>query len=442
MAEVTTSAVPQGRSLRARIQTAIVAVTVLSVALFVGPLATSIQRVHRTNAVTELQRDAFRVASVVPDTVGSDVTVGYLLPDLPEDRTVGIYSTDGQLLRERGPMMSTVAAAAADGRTHAREEGADLAVSAPVPSERSVAATVRVSIPYDQVLGNTRRAWMLMALLGVAAIGLAVLLARYEGRRIAEPLERLTESAQALGDGDFTIHPERSRIIEADALGRTLEGAAGRLKRLLDRERAFSTQVSHQLRTPLTALLLGLESALMRTDADMRKAASVALRRGERLESTIEDLLRLARETDSATRPPLAVADLLETVVYHWQPAFAEHGRFLRIVCAPDLPRVDASATAIQHVVEVLIENALVHGDGATTVHAHTVAGNLLIEVSDQGPGVADPDRAFAARSPDTDTTHGIGLSLARALAESEGCRLMLRQAVPPIFTLQLPPRR
>ncbi|AYF74149.1 sensor histidine kinase [Nocardia yunnanensis] len=429
----------RGHSLRTRVRTSIVSVTALAMLLFAIPLGVAVQHMDHSNAVTELQRDAVRVATVVPDTIATDGSAVSLPTDLPGDRTVGIYTIDGRLIRENGPATSALAAAAADGRTHVQVEGSDLAVSVPVPSDQAVAATVRVSVPNAPVTHRTWHAWTIMALLGALVIGIAALLARHQGRRIAEPLERLTVSARALGDGDFTIHPGRSGVVEADTLAGALEVTAQRLGTLLDRERAFSTQVSHQLRTPLTALLLGLESALSQADTDLRQAMTTAVRRGEKLETTIEDLLRLARDTGAGTRPPLAMPEILATLLDHWQPIFAEHARPFRVTYSPELPQVHASPTAIHHVLEVLIDNALVHGAGPTTVSAQAVGDDLLIEVSDRGPGLTDPEAAFTARTTGTGDTHGIGLGLARTLAEAEGGRLILRHAAPhPTFALLL----
>ncbi|HVV22232.1 MAG TPA: HAMP domain-containing sensor histidine kinase [Pseudonocardiaceae bacterium] len=429
-----------GRSLRARVQASIMVVAALAVLLFAVPLAVAVHSIDYGQAVTALQRDATRVTAVVPEKVTVGGVPARLPAGLPADLTVGIYTTTGRLIGHRGPATSALAAAAADGLVHTGVEGADLAVSAPVPSDESVATTVRVSIPYDHVTDDTLRTWAIMALLAVGAVGLAGLVARYQGRRVAAPLERLTESARALGDGDFTIRPDRSHITEADHLAEAIEATAGRLGRLLERERAFTTQVSHQLRTPLTALLLGLESALSRPGADLRQAVATALRRGEQLHTTIEDMLQLARENPADGAAPLAVADLLDAVRDRWQAAFTERGRTLRVTYLPDLPEVRASTTAVRHVVEVLVDNALVHGAGATTVNAQAVADGLLIEVADQGPGLTDPERAFAPRTSDRAANHGIGLALARSLAHAEGGRLLLLHAAPhPVFDLLLP---
>jgi signal transduction histidine kinase len=423
------------RPLRRRVRMSILAVTALAVLLFAAPAAIALRNVYHGEAITALQRDAASVAAAVPDPVTAQLD---LPPGLPTNITVGVYTTDGMLLRERGPARSALAAAAADGLMHEAVEGADLAVSVPVPSDHGVMATVRVAMANSQIINTTVETWAVMALLAAGVLSVAALLARRQARQIAVPLERLTDSARALGEGDFTIAPPRSRIAEADSLASTLGSTASRLGDLLARERAFSTQVSHQLRTPLTALMLGLESALSRPQVDPRQAMETALRRGEQLQHTIEDLLRLARDTRPPT-DPLPVAEVLDGVREHWQAAFAERDRRLVVSCAPDLPEVRASATAVRHALDVLASNALVHGAGDTTVTADEFADGLLIEVSDEGPGLADPDAAFAKRSGNGDT-HGIGLALARSLTEAEGGRLLLRRAAPrPVFGVLLP---
>ena len=424
------------RPLRRRVRMSILAVTALAVVLFAVPAAIALRNVYHGEAITALQRDATRVAAAVPDKITSWFV---LPPGLPADLTVGVYTTTGVLIQQHGPARSALAADAADGLMHEAVEGKDLAVSVPVPSGHGVAATVRVAMPNDEVIDSTAETWAIMALLAAGVLGVATVLAGRQARQIAVPLERLTESARALGGGDFTISPPRSQIAEADSLAETLGSTASRLGDLLARERAFSTQVSHQLRTPLTALMLGLESALSRPDADPRQAMETALRRGEQLQHTLEDLLRLARDTRPPT-DPLPVAEVLEAVREHWHPAFADQDRHLVINCAPDLPEVHASAIAVRHALDVLASNALVHGAGETRVTADEFADGLLIEVSDEGAGLTDPDAAFAKRSRAGDT-HGIGLALARSLTEAEGGRLLLRRAAPhPVFGVLLPP--
>jgi signal transduction histidine kinase len=88
----------------------------------------------------------------------------------------------------------------------------------------------------------------------------------------------------------------------------------------------------------------------------------------------------------------------------------------------------------------VLVNNAVVHGAGVTSVTSRHTSAGVALEVADEGPGFPeDVERAFARR-PDGGSQHGIGLALARALAEAEGGRLVVTRAGPhPIVSLLLP---
>jgi signal transduction histidine kinase len=91
-------------------------------------------------------------------------------------------------------------------------------------------------------------------------------------------------------------------------------------------------------------------------------------------------------------------------------------------------------------VVAVLLDNAVTHGAGTVTLSVRDAGGALAIDVADEGAGPPDPDVAFARRS-DGARGHGIGLSLARSLAEAEGGRLRISRPSPPVFSLLLPAR-
>jgi signal transduction histidine kinase len=429
------------RSLRARVLTSIVGMVALAVTLFAVPLGYATAVGHRNEAVTNLERESIRVAATVPDSLGTDGSTVTLPAGLPRSLTVGVYRVDGSRVALIGPDRSPVAAAAADGRLHNRVENGSLVVAAPVPSDGSVTLAVRVAQPFGALRARILRAWTLMALLGVLVVGLAAALARRQARQIARPLEQLTRSARALGDGDFTIRARRSGIPETDAASVALEATARRLGDLLDRERAFSVDVSHQLRTPLTALMLGLESALSHDgdDGDLRAAAGRAVRRAERLRRTVDDLVGLARDTRTTTGP-LDVDQLLADLRERWHAPLAAQGRRLTVPPAPDLPAVTARAAAVGQILDVLLDNALTHGAGSVTVTVTDVGAGVSIAVSDEGAGISgDPEAAFVRRASDG-RGHGIGLSLARSLAHAEGGRLVVRQAAPrPVFTLLLP---
>lgn len=414
---------PAGRALRSRVLVAIVGVAASAVVLFAIPLGVALQRLYRDEAVVSLERDATRISAAVPDSIASHPTPVPLVTSMSQRLSVGVYTLGGRRVTGRGPSYSAVAGNAGDGHVHEAVEGGLLTVSAPVPSDQSIIAVIRVAMPYERVSDRAKRSWLLMGGLAILVVGLAGVVARRQAGRLAAPLERLTRDAQALGSGDFSIRARTVGVREADAASRALEVTARRLGDVLERERAFSAHVSHQLRTPLTGLLLGLEAGL--TEDDSLAVIRTALERGEHLQEIIDDLVWLSRAS-AEDRGVLDVRALLDEV----------RSRAEVTVRVPDgLPEVRASLAAVRQIVHVLLDNAFAHGRPPVTVSATDLGTGLAIDVSDSGPGIPYEVDLFRAR----EDGHGIGLALARSLAEAEGGRLFIRRSSPPTFSLLLP---
>lgn len=424
----------QGVPLRRRVLVVIVSVIALAVVLFLVPLAVAVSLLFHDQTVAALQRDAAWVAAAVPDEARAPLK---LPTGLPGDLAVGGYDVSGGRLFGDGPAVSALARAGKDGRVHDAVEGDFLAVSAPVPSDEGTGMVIRVATPSAEVEERVHQAWLLMAGLAIFVIALAAGVAVHQSGRLAAPLERLTAAAQALGGGDFSIRAAPSGLREADQAGQALESTARRLGAVLSRERAFSADVSHQLRTGLTGLLLGLDSALSRPGADLAPAVRAALTRGERLQEVIDDLVRLSRD-DHAPAESLDVDGLMEEIRQEWHGPLAGQGRPLIITVEPDLPPTGAQPAAVRQVLRVLLDNALRHGHGEVAVTVSDVGPGLAIEVGDHGRGIAEGTDPFVRSSGDS---HGIGLALARSLAEAEGGRLVLSRDRPPLFSLLLPGR-
>jgi signal transduction histidine kinase len=224
-------------------------------------------------------------------------------------------------------------------------------------------------------------------------------------------------------------------------VAQSLNSTADRLGGLVTRERAFSADASHQLRTPLTGLRLGLEMALEKPNGDLRPDVLAAIEHADRLERIVDDLLDLARDVPPPNEP-LDVAGLLAELRADRLPTLTATGRSLLVVVEGDIPRSAASASAVRQILSVLLDNATVHGAGQITVTARNAGGALAIDVADEGPGTAVSEQLLFARRSGAAAGHGIGLPLARSLAEAEGGRLRLTRPAPPVFTLLLPARR
>lgn len=425
--------------MRRRILAAMVAVTALAVAVFAMPLAVAVQRVYRDEAVVRLEREAARAAIGVPATFATSGDP----PELPASEPgtlLALYGADGRRVLGDGPERADrPVVGALAGRVAEGSLGGRIVVAVPVGGQERAVGAVRAALDQAAVTGRTVRAWLAMAVLGVGAVAVAAVAARTQARRLGRPVDALAEAAGRLGQGDFAARAGRAGVAEVDAVAAALDATAERLGRLLARERTFSEDVSHQLRTPLAGLRLRLEAAELRPDADRRRAIADALAEVDRLEATLDELLALARDAAPA-RGPLDVAGLLAELEQAWHGPLAAAGRPLRVLAAGPLPPVRASAVAVRQVLEVLVGNAAEHGIGVVTVRARAAAGGLAIEVADEGAGVVGEAERLFQRRAGSASRRGIGLALARSLAEAEGGRLRLHHPGPgPVFALLLP---
>jgi signal transduction histidine kinase len=269
-----------------------------------------------------------------------------------------------------------------------------------------------------------------------AIIGMAALAAALLARRLATPLERLAVSARRLGEGDFSARAAPANIPEVDAAAAALATTAQRLEDLIARERAFTADASHQLRTPLQALRIELEALELRGDASPELRAALA--EVDRLQATIETLLSVARDAPR-DRPATDLRPLLAQTRERWSGPLAQMARPLRIVERAAAPVALASADVVGEILDVLVSNAVEHGGGPVTITLRDTGDWLAIDVSDEGDGIAPETGDVFARG--VGGGHGIGLALARSLADAEGARLALTRAGPgPVFTLTLAP--
>jgi signal transduction histidine kinase len=418
--------------MRRRLVVAIVSVAAASVVLFAIPLGVVQQRELRDQELVRLQRDAVAATRAidVPGQPGDPVEVPH-----SKDR-LAVYGTNGRLLTGNGPasadgpVRSALRTAAAATALH----NGRLVVAVPVLAREHVTAALRASRSTAGVDADVRERLLVVGAIAVGVIVAAALAALWVSRRLVRPIDRLSDAAARLGDGDFSARAPRAGVAELDAVAATLDSTAQRLEDLLQRERAFTADASHQLRTPLAALRLELETMELEGHAVRRPLEQV-----DRLEGTIDTLLAVARDVprDRGEIDLVAVADSMEST---WHSRLAADGRPLHVRVQAPAVHARAAAPVVEHIAEVLLDNAHRHGSGAVTMTVRTAPGAAAIDVADCGEGLrGDPEAAFARRAG-SGNGHGIGLSLARSLAQAEHGRLIVTDPGPnPVFTLLLP---
>jgi signal transduction histidine kinase len=283
---------------------------------------------------------------------------------------------------------------------------------------------------------------LVVLLLVVLSVATGAVVATVTARRLAEPLRGVADRAARLGAGDFRVVPGRPGIFELDRVSDVLDGSAVALAELVQRERALVGDVSHQLRSRITALQLRLDVLASHPDPTAREEALAALEQTERLSGVLDELLEAARAARAAGAEPQDLKSGLTAVAEEWRPALRAAGRALK-VRVPEGLLARVTPARMREAVGSLVDNSIQHGAGTVTISARAAENSLLIEVTDTGPGIPEElvphifDRGVSGGS-----STGIGLALARALIEADGGRLELSRARPPVFTIFLPAPR
>lgn len=275
----------------------------------------------------------------------------------------------------------------------------------------------------------------------VIQIGLALLVSRAiadrRARAIAGRMAELSDSAERLGAGSSRVERLDSGIPEVDQVSAVLARNSARITRQLAQQRDFAADASHQLRTPLTALLMRLDEIAATDDLEVaREEALIAIGQIERLTGVVDDLLARSRHSDEPGGT-VSLDSVLATLQREYQPAFARARRSVRVLGERGL-RVEAAGSAVAQIVSTMFENSLQHGRGTVSVEVRRSGPSVILQVSDQGDGVPVELAPRIFERAVSSSGSGLGLALARDLAAANGGRLELISAQPAVFALFL----
>ncbi|MEU9113151.1 ATP-binding protein [Streptomyces sp. NPDC048483] len=310
-------------------------------------------------------------------------------------------------------------------------------IESEVKGERGEAVMVQESrSTVTEEIGRTLLVILAVALLAIVA---AVILAVRQARRLTAPLTDLAETAERLGSGDPRPRHRRYGVQELDRVADVLDASAERIARMLTAERRLAADASHQLRTPLTALSMRLEEITVTDEPDtVKEEATIALAQVERLTDVVQRLLTNSRDPRTGSAVAFDLDEVVKQQVEEWRPAYRSAGRAIVRSGKKGL-RAVGTPGAVAQVLATLIENSLMHGAGTVALRTRVTGNQAVVEVTDAGPGVP-PDlgsRVFERTVSGRNST-GLGLAVARDLAEADGGRLELLQQHPPVFALFL----
>lgn len=253
-------------------------------------------------------------------------------------------------------------------------------------------------------------------------------------RRVTRRLETLARAVERWGKGDLTSRVPVSGVDEVATLAATFNQAAERLDLLLTQQRQMLANASHELRSPLARLRMGLELIADEPDPTRRQAMVRDIHRDiVELDVLIEDVLLMARSDARVPRRALVPVDLRALL----QEEAARTGASVQVDAPAErpVPLMIGDAVLLRHMVRNLLENADLHGGGgAVSAHLRHEGQMLKLAVEDRGPGVPDEDRerifapffrravpAAAHPASRVASGHGLGLALVRQVARYHG---------------------
>jgi signal transduction histidine kinase len=395
-------------------------VVLVVIAVFGVSLVIVETRTISNSAQERVDSEAVRLASIVDSRLLGEQTVdaGVLKEQVAGDR-YAVIRIPGEPVIEVG----TKATGDVISATETGEEG----------------ETVTVQEPRSSVTREVGRTLLIIGAVALLAVIAAVLLAVRQANKLASPLTDLAETAERLGSGDPRPRHKRYGVHELDRVADVLDSSAERIARMLTAERRLAADASHQLRTPLTALSMRLEEITLTEDLDtVKEEATIALTQVERLTDVVERLLTNSRDPRTGSAVSFELDEVIQQQLAEWRPAYRSVGRAI-VSSGKRHLRAVGTPGAVAQVLAALIENSLMHGGGTVALRTRVTGNQAVIEVTDEGPGVpADLGARIFERAISGRNSTGIGLAVARDLAEADGGRLEMLQAQPAVFGLFL----
>jgi two-component system sensor histidine kinase BaeS len=427
-------------SLRGRLFQAIVLVVVLCVGLTVAVGLVLTRRAVDRGALRDLSHQADLIA-------GSQGIESRVSPD-PESLRPYLDRQDETFITTSEPLPSDDRAALRRGRS------VDGTVS--IGGTEYFFAARRISGSKQPLVllrpkSATSERWRpyVLSLVLAAAVGglLAALVAFLLARRIARPVRRVAEASGSLARGE---HPEPVPVegaTELATLATAFNDLAHQLAKAREAERSFLLSVSHELKTPLTAIR-GYAEAVQDGAFDPQEAAATVAQEAARLERLVRDLLDLARmnRTDFSIHPTeIDLSEVADDAVRRYQQQAELFGVELTAIAEGEAPAV-ADPDRVLQVISNLVENALRLTPRGGSVRVHTQPG--LVRVEDTGPGLEDADRARAFErfylherfGRERPVGTGLGLAIVKELTEAMGGRVSVESEPgrPTTFSIRL----
>jgi signal transduction histidine kinase len=282
-------------------------------------------------------------------------------------------------------------------------------------------ALVEVFVPAALLSRGVLTSWLVMAAVGMALVGVAVIVSDRLAMHVTRPARALADAAARLGDGDLTARSEPAGPPELTAAGEAFNTMAERLTRMIAAERVMAADLPHRLRTPLTALRMTAAALGPSQVAEETRLAVVSL------EQEVDRIIRAARRPAIEEPSSCDAAEVLQDRMDFWSALAEDQGRAWHLTGAGRPVQVPVARPDLVAVADALLGNVFLHTAEGTefAVTLHSGNGVVAIFFADAGPGIDDPKAALERGSSSGGST-GLGLDIARRVAQSTGGELRI----------------
>jgi signal transduction histidine kinase len=405
---------------RRRVLLLVAATTSLVLVAFLVPLALLVRTVATERAVLAATADAQALTALVAVADPASLALAVAQVDATSRSQVSVCTADGAVLGAPAPRTPLVELAARGSSASGTVEGGrEIVFAVRDPAGRT--GVIRTFVTDAALTAGVHRAWLLLAGLGVVLLAVGLLVADRLARSLVRATIDVAAVSHRLARGELDARADPAAPVEVGVVAGALNTLAGRISELLREERETVADLSHRVRTPLTALRLDAEALRQPEDAARIGAGVDAVQRAV---SSVIDAAR-RRATDIAECDAAAV--VAERVAF-WSVLAEDTERDVRTDLAAGPLPVAVGRADLEALVDALLGNVFAHtpdGSAFAVRLGPRPGGGARLLVADAGPGLpagADVLRRGASGGGST----GLGLDIARRTAEQAGGGLAL----------------
>jgi signal transduction histidine kinase len=404
--------------MRRRLALLVSVVTAMVLVAFVVPLAIVVRVIVADRAIADAN-EVLRAVSGLMATGADRPSVQQAALAAPRPVTVFLYRqrplgapaprTPAVRLAERGQSFSV-----------ADPGGREIVLA--VQGLPSGPAVVRTFVSNAELTKGVTEAWLILAAVGLVLLGLGVAVADRLLGSVTRPIGELARVSHVLAAGDLDARASPDGPPEVREVAMGLNHLAGRIRDLIWQEREQVADLSHRLRTPLTALRLEVEAMPDAQDPDGHLLLQV-----QALEQAVTSLIEDAR-TRTRTAGSCDAAEVVAERAAFWSILADDQGRVMSTELAAGPLRVGVAAPELAACLDALLGDVFAHtpqGTSFTVGLQPRAEGGALLSVTDTGPGFADADLVRRGASGGQST--GLGLDIARQAAEASGGSLTIK---------------